>query len=81
MIDRFLSACGESSMFKATGYREHAAECLRSAQTATPVRRAHLLRAAKVWLEIAEQTEHSVFSEVPEEVIPENGDGQAYCGA
>ena len=53
-------------MFKATGYREHAAECLRSAQSATPVRRAHLLRVAKVWLEIAEQTEHSAFSESPE---------------
>jgi len=58
-------------MFKATGYREHAAECLRSAQIATPVRRAHLLRLAKVWLEIAEQTEHSAFSETPEEVIRE----------
>jgi hypothetical protein len=55
-------------MFKATGYREHAAECLRSVQNATPVRRAHLLRVATIWLEIAEQTEHSAFSETPEEV-------------
>jgi hypothetical protein len=58
-------------MFKATGYRKHAAECLRSAQTATPVRRAHLLRVARVWLEIAEQTEHSAYSETAEEVIRE----------
>jgi hypothetical protein len=56
-------------MFKATGYRQHAAECLRLAQNATPVRRAHLLRMAKVWLEVAEQTEHSAFCEMPDQVI------------
>jgi hypothetical protein len=56
-------------MPKVAGYRQYAEECLRLAQTATPVRRAHLLRVAKVWLEIAEQTEHSAFSESSEKIM------------
>ena len=38
-------------------YRQYAEECLRSAQAATPVQRAHLLRVARTWFEIADQTE------------------------
>jgi hypothetical protein len=38
-------------------YREYAEECLRSAQGATPVQRAHLLRVARTWFEIADQTD------------------------
>jgi hypothetical protein len=38
-------------------YREYANECLRLAESATPVYRAHLLRVASTWLQIAEQTE------------------------
>ena len=38
-------------------YREYAEECLRSAQAATPVQRAHLLRVARTWFEIADQTD------------------------
>jgi hypothetical protein len=32
---------------------------LRSAQAATPVQRAHLLRVARTWFEIADQTDAS----------------------
>jgi len=46
-------------MPKGAGYREYAEECLRLAQTATPVRRAHLLRVAGAWLDVAERTEQS----------------------
>src|SRR5262249_3345943 len=38
-------------------YRQYAEECLRDAQGATPVQRAHLLRVARTWFEIADQTE------------------------
>ena len=38
-------------------YREYAEECLRAAQRATPVQRAHLLRVARTWFEIADQTD------------------------
>jgi hypothetical protein len=38
-------------------YREYAEECLRSAHGATPVQRAHLLRIARTWFEIADQTD------------------------
>ncbi len=38
-------------------YRQYAEECLRRAQAATPVQRAHLLRVARTWLEIADQTD------------------------
>jgi len=38
-------------------YRQYAEECLRSAQAATPVQRAHLLRVARTWLDIADQTD------------------------
>jgi len=44
------------------GYREYAAECMRLAQTATPVQRAHLLRVAGTWLEVAAQTDQSTDS-------------------
>ena len=40
-------------------YRQYAEECLRSAQAATPVQRAHLLRVARTWFEIADQTDAS----------------------
>jgi len=40
-------------------YRQYAEECLRSAQAATPVQRAHLLRIARTWFEIADQTDAS----------------------
>ena len=40
-------------------YRQYAEECLRDAQRATPVQRAHLLRVARTWFEIADQTEAS----------------------
>jgi hypothetical protein len=40
-------------------YRQYAEECLRDAQGATPVQRAHLLRVARTWFEIADQTEAS----------------------
>ena len=40
-------------------YRQYAEECLRSAQGATPVQRAHLLRIARTWFEIADQTDAS----------------------
>ena len=40
-------------------YRQYAEECLRSAQGATPVQRAHLLRVARTWFEIADQTDAS----------------------
>jgi hypothetical protein len=40
-----------------TRYREYAEECLRSAQGAAPVQRAHLLRVARTWFEIADQTD------------------------
>jgi len=46
-------------MPKGAGYREYAEECLRPAQTATPVRRAHLLRVAGAWLDVAERTDQS----------------------
>jgi hypothetical protein len=42
-----------------TRYRQYAEECLRSAQAATPVQRAHLLRIARTWFEIADQTDAS----------------------
>ena len=42
-----------------TRYRQYAEECLRSAQAATPVQRAHLLRVARTWFEIADQTDAS----------------------
>jgi len=38
-------------------YRQYAEECLRDAQGATPVQRAHLLRVARTWFAIADQTE------------------------
>ena len=38
-------------------FRQYAEECLRDAQGATPVQRAHLLRVARTWFEIADQTE------------------------
>jgi hypothetical protein len=38
-------------------FRQYAEECLRDAQAATPVQRAHLLRVARTWFEIADQTE------------------------
>ena len=38
-------------------YRQYAEECLRSAQAATPVQRAHLLRVARTWFELADQTD------------------------
>jgi hypothetical protein len=38
-------------------YREYANKCLQLAESATPVDRAHLLRVAKTWLQIAAQTE------------------------
>jgi hypothetical protein len=38
-------------------YRQYAEECLRDAQGAPPVQRAHLLRVARTWFEIADQTE------------------------
>jgi len=41
-------------------YRQYAEECLRSAQAATPVQRAHLLRVARTWFEIADQTDASL---------------------
>jgi hypothetical protein len=40
-------------------YRQYAEECLRSAQAAPPVQRAHLLRVARTWFEIADQTDAS----------------------
>ena len=40
-------------------YRQYAEECLRCAQAATPVQRAHLLRVARTWFEIADQTDAS----------------------
>jgi hypothetical protein len=40
-------------------YRQYAEECLRSAQLATPVQRAHLLRVARTWFDIADQTDAS----------------------
>jgi hypothetical protein len=40
-------------------YRQYAEECLRGAQAATPVQRAHLLRVARTWFEIADQTDAS----------------------
>jgi hypothetical protein len=38
-------------------YRRYAEECLRAAQYAKPVTRAHLLRVAHGWSEIADQTD------------------------
>ncbi len=38
-------------------YREYANECLRLAESAAPVDRAHLLRVARTWLQVATQTE------------------------
>jgi hypothetical protein len=40
-------------------YRQYAEECLRSAEAATPVQRAHLLRIARTWFDIADQTDAS----------------------
>jgi hypothetical protein len=44
-------------MSSGSRYRQYAEECLRDAQGATPVQRAHLLRVARTWFEIADQTE------------------------
>ena len=38
-------------------YREYANKCLHLAESAPPVDRAHLLRVARTWLQIAAQTE------------------------
>lgn len=40
-------------------YRQYAEECLLNSQAATPVQRAHLLRIARTWFEIADQTDAS----------------------
>ena len=47
----------EFPMPSGSRYREYAEECMRSAQGATPVQRAHLLRVARTWFEIADQTD------------------------
>jgi hypothetical protein len=49
----------EFPMPSGSRYRQYAEECLRSAQAATPVQRAHLLRVARTWFEIADQTDAS----------------------
>ena len=54
-----LAACGERHMPKGAGYRQYAEKCIKLAQTATPVHRAHLLRVAKTWLDVAERMEQS----------------------
>ena len=51
-------------------YRQYAEECLRSAQAATPVQRAHLLRVARTWFEIADQTDASESSEPDSKSLP-----------
>jgi hypothetical protein len=51
--------CMRDTMPSGTRYRQYAEECLRSAQAATPVQRAHLLRIARTWFEIADQTDAS----------------------
>jgi hypothetical protein len=52
-------------------YRQYAEECLRDAQEATPVQRAHLLRIARTWFEIADQTE--TWEREVERPAPANG--------
>ena len=52
-------------------YRQYAEECLRSAQAATPVQRAHLLRVARTWFEIADQTDASESGEADAKSLPQ----------
>ena len=44
-------------MSMATQYREYANQCLHLAESAPPVDRAHLIRVARTWLQVAAQTE------------------------
>jgi hypothetical protein len=55
----FASLHEEFPMPSGSRYRQYAEECLRGAQAATPVQRAHLLRVARTWFEIADQTDAS----------------------